>query len=248
MNDPGQRVALVTGAGRGIGLAVVRRLQADGHAVALLDVSERLLDAARESLADGAADALFLHASVTDPDAIAAAVARVQQHWGRLDILVNNAGVNRPGGIFDQPLANWEWVLAVNLTGPFLLTSAAAPIMRDGQWGAIVNIGSVAAAGQGPSPAYASSKAGLLGLTRQTARELGKYNITVNYVAPGVTRTGWVERNLPATSIEASAAAAPLRRVGAPGDIARVVSFLASDDARHVTGQVISPSGGAWMP
>jgi 3-oxoacyl-[acyl-carrier protein] reductase len=139
-------------------------------------------------------------------------------------------------------------VVDVNLTGAFVATSVAAKPMRDQASGAIVNVGSIGAAGFGASPAYAASKAGLIGLTRQGARELGAFGITVNYVAPGVTTTEWVERNLGQERIEASAAATPLKRVGTPDDVAATIVFLASPAARHVTGQVISVSGGSWMP
>jgi len=179
---------------------------------------------------------------------VTAVIAKLVEHWGRLDVLVNNAAVNRPGGLFSQPDADWDEVLEVNLKGVFVCSSVAAAAMRRNSYGAIVNIGSIGAAGLGASPAYAASKAGLIGLTRQMAREIGPDGITVNVVAPGVTLTGWVERNLPQQNIAAAVESAPLRRVGTVEDIAGVVSFLCSADARHVTGQVISASGGAWMP
>jgi 3-oxoacyl-[acyl-carrier protein] reductase len=241
------RVALVTGGGRGIGLAAVRRLLNDGWRVAALDVSEPVLASAREQLASAGDSVLYLAASVTDRAAIQSALETVSERWQRLDAVVNNAAVNRPGGLA-QSQADWDAVLAVNLTGPFIVTALAAPTLAKNGWGAIVNIGSIGAAGLGASPAYAASKSGLIGLTRQSARELGPSNVTVNYIAPGVILTDWVERNLPASNIEASAANAPLRRVGTPEDIAGLIAFLCSDDARHITGQVISASGGAWMP
>lgn len=245
MEEP--RVALVTGGGRGIGLAAAERLLNDGFLVAILDVNERVLDSAR--LALGHPDEVVcLYASVSDPAAVSGVVAEIVGRWERIDVLVNNAAINRPGGLFEQSLSDWGAVLTVNLTGPFVVSAAVAPRMRQQRWGSIVNVGSIGAAGFGASPAYAASKAGLIGLTRQQARELGVYNITANYVAPGVTLTDWVERNLGQERIEASAAATPMGRVGTPGDIAGVIAFLASDDARHVTGQVISVSGGVWMP
>ncbi len=246
MPDP--RVALVTGAGRGIGLAVVQRLLADGYRCAVLEISDRAIAGAREALAARADSVEYIAGSVVDPQQAEACVAQLVARWGHLDVLVNNAAVNRPGGLFEQRQEDWDAVIAVNLTGPFVMSRAAAARMRDQGEGAIVHIGSIGAAGMGASPAYASSKAGLIGLTRQMARELGPSGIRVNYVAPGVTLTDWVERNLPAENIEASAANSPLRRVGTPEDIAGVVAFLCSADARHVTGQVISASGGAWMP
>ena len=245
---PEPRVALVTGAGRGIGLAVVQRLLADGSRCGALEISERAIAGAREALAAHAGDVEYIAGSVVDPEQAESCVSHLIARWGRLDVLVNNAAVNRPGGLFEQRQEDWDAVIAVNLTGPFVMSRAAAARMRDQGEGAIVHIGSIGAAGMGASPAYASSKAGLIGLTRQMASELGPSGIRVNYVAPGVTLTDWVERNLLPENIEASAANSPLRRVGTPEDIAGVVAFLCSADARHVTGQVISASGGAWMP
>lgn len=243
-----QRVALVTGGGRGIGLATARRFLAEGLCVVITDISERALATARETLAEHANDVLFATASVTDRAAVERVVADALARWGRLDALVNNAALNRPGGTFDQSDADWQAVIDVNLTGAFVTTSVAAKPMRDRGSGAIVNVGSIGAGGFGASPAYAASKAGLIGLTRQGARELGTFGITVNYVAPGVTATEWVERNLGAERMQASAEASPLKRVGQPEDVAAMITFLASPAARHVTGQVVSVSGGSWMP
>ena len=243
-----ERVALVTGGGRGIGLACVRRLLADGVRVAVVDVNVRANESAEAGLGESSVRTKFIAASVTDREAMARVVTNIVSQWGRLDILVNNAAVNRQGGLFSQTDEDWAAVIAVNLTGAFVASAVAAPAMVAGGWGAIVNIGSIGAAGLGASPAYAASKAGLIGLTRQMARELGPDGVTVNLVAPGVTTTDWVARNLSTASVEATEAATPLRRLGTPEDIAGVVLFLCSADARHVTGQVISASGGYWMP
>ena len=245
---PKRKVALVTGGGRGIGLACVRRLIQDGFNVGVIEISQKAIDEAAAALESTAENLHFAAESVNDRAAVTAVIAKLVEHWGRLDVLVNNAAVNRPGGLFSQPDADWDEVLEVNLKGVFICSSVAAAAMRQNSYGAIVNIGSIGAAGLGASPAYAASKAGLIGLTRQMAREIGPDGITVNVVAPGVTLTGWVERNLPQQNIAAAAESAPLRRVGTVEDIAGVVSFLCSADARHVTGQVISASGGAWMP
>jgi 3-oxoacyl-[acyl-carrier protein] reductase len=245
---PKRKVALVTGGGRGIGLACVRRLIDDDFNVGVIEISQKAIDEAAAGLESTAENLHFAAESVNDRAAVTAVIAKLVEHWGRLDVLVNNAAVNRPGGLFSQPDADWDEVLEVNLKGVFICSSVAAAAMRRNSYGAIVNIGSIGAAGLGASPAYAASKAGLIGLTRQMAREIGPDGITVNVVAPGVTLTGWVERNLPQQNIAAAAESAPLRRVGTVEDIAGVVSFLCSADARHVTGQVISASGGAWMP
>jgi 3-oxoacyl-[acyl-carrier protein] reductase len=186
---------------------------------------------------------------VADRAAMERVVSEVVARWGRVDVLVNNAALNRPGGVFTQTDADWDAVIAVNLTGAFIATSVAAGAMKDaGRGGSIVNVGSIGANGFGAAPAYAASKAGLIGLTRQAAVELGPLGITVNLVAPGVTTTEWVEKNLGQARIEASAANTPLRRAGTPADVASVVCYLASAGARHVTGQVVSVSGGVWMP
>ena len=245
---PKRKVALVTGGGRGIGLACVRRLIQDGFNVGVIEISQKAIDEAAAALESTAENLHFAAESVSDRSAVTAVIAKLVERWDRLDVLVNNAAVNRPGGLFSQPDADWDEVLEVNLKGVFVCSSVAAAAMRRNSYGAIVNIGSIGAAGLGASPAYAASKAGLIGLTRQMAREIGPDGITVNVVAPGVTLTGWVERNLPPQNIAAAAESAPLRRVGTVEDIAGVVSFLCSADARHVTGQVISASGGAWMP
>lgn len=244
----GRPVALVTGGGRGIGLACVQRLVADGYRVGAVEINERAIDGGREALASAADQVCFLMASVAERLAMEDAVAALMDRWGRLDVLVNNAAVNRAGGLLTQSDADWQAVLTVNLTGAFVCSAVAATVMRECGAGSIVNIGSIGAAGMGASPAYAASKAGLIGLTRQMALELGPLGIRVNLVAPGVTTTDWVLRNLGPERIAAAGASTPLRRAGAPEDVAAVVAFLASNDARHVTGQVISVSGGAWMP
>jgi len=246
VGDAAERVALVTGGSRGIGLACVRRLLAEGFRVAVVDVNERALAEAREELAADAERLHFASASVSDRAAMATLAAEVAARWGGLDALVNNAGVNRPGGLLEQSDADWDAVLDVNLTGPFVCSAVCVPYLR-GRGGAIVHIGSIGAAGMGASPAYAASKAGLIGLARQMARELGPQDITVNVVAPGVTRTGWVERNLGEERIRAAGESVPLRRVTAPEEIAGTVAFLCGPDARQITGQVLSVSGGAWM-
>jgi 3-oxoacyl-[acyl-carrier protein] reductase len=244
-----ERVAIVTGAARGMGLAIATRLLEDGYAVLGLDVNARAFERNWPALEAAHPDhTARLEGSVTDAAALEAAVERCRAAWGGLDVLVNNAGLNRPGGMFDLDEAGWDAVLAVNLKAAWLAARAVARAMRERGGGAIVSIGSVAGAGVGAgSPAYAASKAGLVGLSRTIAHELGPWGIRVNVVAPGVTTTEWVERHLPAANLEATRARTPLRRIGAPEDVAAAVAFLASDDARHITGQVISVSGGEWM-
>jgi len=234
-----------------MGLAIARCLLAGGYAVLAVDINTRALGGEEF----GAVQAQFegrlegFEGSVTDLERVRAAAARCKERWGGLDVLVNNAGLNRPGGMFDLDEAGWDAVVAVNLKGAWLCALACVPLMEERGGGAIVSIGSVAGAGIGSgSPVYAATKAGLVGFTKTIARELGPRGIRVNLVAPGITRTEWVQRNMPAESLEASAQHNPLRRIGEPEDVAAAVAWLASDDARHVTGQVISLSGGEWMP
>ena len=242
-----ERVAVVTGGARGIGLAIVERLRRDGFRVAALDINERALDEAK-SVSSASDDVRFFHVRVTDRPAMEAVAIDLIDGWGRIDALVNNAGVNRPGTILTQSDEQWDAVIETNLKGAFVASSIFAPHLTQRGGGAIVNIGSTAASGVDGSPAYSASKAGLIGLTRTMATELGTSLVRVNLVAPGITMTGWVTRNIDQERLETMKQAAPLGRAAQPEDIAGVVAFLCSDDARHVTGQVISASGGSWMP
>ena len=253
-NDANRPVAVITGAARGLGFATAERLLEAGYAVCVLDIHERLIGEHAEREAREPDRFMAALASVTDPDAIAGVVERVLERWGRIDVLVNNAGLNRRGGILEHTLEDWNAVLAVNLTGAFICSAAVAPVMRDGieagrqSGGLIVNIGSTAGGAQGAgSIAYATTKGGLHVFTKVLAHELGPHGIRVNAIAPGTTLTEWVERNL-STTLEESAAATPLRRLGQPEDVANAIAFLASEEARQITGQVLSVSGGSWMP
>ena len=253
-NDANRPVAVITGAARGLGFATAERLLDAGYSVCVLDIHERLMGEHAEREAREPDRFMAALASVTDPDDIAGVVERVLERWGRIDVLVNNAGLNRRGGILEHTLDDWNAVLAVNLTGTFICSAAVAPVMRDGieagrqPGGLIVNIGSTAGGAQGAgSVAYATTKGGLHVFTKVLAHELGPLGIRVNAIAPGTTLTEWVERNL-STTLEESAAATPLRRLGQPSDIANAIAFLASEEARQITGQVLSVSGGSWMP
>lgn len=243
----GERVAVVTGGARGIGLAIVERLRRDGYRVAGLDINERALEKATAEHGDPGG-VRFMRVQVADREAMEAVATELMESWGRIDALVNNAGVNRPVTLLSQTDEQWDAVMETNLKGAFVASAVFAPLLIESGGGAIVSIGSTAAAGIDGTPAYAASKAGLIGLTRSMAHELGPNQVRANLVAPGITMTGWVSRNVDEERLESMLQATPLGRPGQPEDIAGVVSFLCSDDARHVTGQTISASGGAWMP
>jgi len=251
------RVAIVTGAAHGIGRAIGVELAREGAAVWACDVRAAELEATRaavEAARAGACRAVAL--DVRDAAAVNALAARAEREGGRIDVLVNSAG--GVAGQVMQPVetvsdADWREIFAVNLDGAFHFTRAVAPAMKRARRGAVVNISS--GAGRSFSltgiQAYASAKAGLIGFTRQTARELGAHGIRVNSVAPGFVRSNpSSERQWEAMGADGQARlleAIALRRIGTAEEIARAVLFLASDDAAFVTGQTLSVDGGHFM-
>ncbi len=240
------RVALVTGGARGIGAATARRLRADGARVALLD-----LDEAGAVATAAEVGGIGVGCDVTDGAAVQAAVERVVEELGSLDIVVNNAGVTRDNLLFKLTESDWDTVIAVHLKGAFNVSKAAQKHMVAARWGRIINLSSVSALGNRGQANYAAAKMGLQGFTRTLAIELGPFGITVNAVAPGfiVTEmTNATAERLGLTPVqlqEASAQAAPVRRVGFPEDIANAIAFFASADSSYVTGQTLYVDGGA---
>jgi NAD(P)-dependent dehydrogenase (short-subunit alcohol dehydrogenase family) len=237
-----QRVALVTGAGQGIGRAVARRLHADGARLALLDVHAEALQAVAAGL-DGS---LALQVDVADPGAVRAAFDTVAADLGPVDIVANVAGIygdHRP--VREQTLDNWRRVLAVNLDGTFLCSQAALPGMLERGWGRIVNIASGQAIRPRPSVApYAASKAAVIGLTKALALEVARRGVTVNAVMPGVTDTAMPRQHGSEERLRQQGELNPMGRIGQPDDVAGVVAFLVSDDAAYITGQTIAVNGG----
>lgn len=239
-----QKVALVTGAARGIGLATAKRFLTEGWQVALLDIEGALLHAAVAVLANPD-NTLALHCDVADADAVAAAMAEVNQRFGRLDALINNAGVAVFAPLLETSDADWNRVLAVNLTGPFLCTKAAAPLLREHGGGAVVNITSISAVRASTlRSAYGTSKAGLAHLTKQLAVELASLGIRVNGVAPGPVETA-MAKAVHTPEIRADYHdAIPLNRYGLEEELAEAVFFLCSDRASYITGQILAVDGG----
>jgi NAD(P)-dependent dehydrogenase (short-subunit alcohol dehydrogenase family) len=244
MTASAQKVAMVTGAARGIGLAVARRFLAEGWRVALLDIEAGLLESSVTALARS--DATFaLTCDVSDPNAVTSALARTERHFGRLDALINNAGVAVFAPLMETSDADWSRVLAVNLTGPFLCTKAAVPLMRTHGGGAIVNITSISGLRASTlRSAYGTSKAGLAHLTKQLAVELAELGIRVNGVAPGPVDTA-MAKAVHSPEIRADYHdAIPLNRYGLEEELAEAVFFLCSDRASYITGQVLAVDGG----
>jgi NAD(P)-dependent dehydrogenase (short-subunit alcohol dehydrogenase family) len=243
MTQNNQMVALVTGAARGIGLATAKKFLAEGWRVALLDVEGALLREAVEGIGE-AENTLALPADVAEADAVASAMAETQARFGRLDALVNNAGIAVFAPLMETSDDDWNRVLAVNLTGPFLCAKAAVPLLRE-RGGAIVNITSISSLRASTlRSAYGTSKAGLAHLTKQLAVELASLGIRVNAVAPGPVETA-MAKAVHTSEIRADYHdAIPLNRYGLEEELAEAVFFLCSERASYITGQVLAVDGG----
>jgi len=248
MLDLTGKTALVTGGARGIGKAICLKLAGQGADVAFVDVGR--VEVAEATVAEIQAlgrKALFIPANVTDPEACDRAVKAVVEAFGKIDILVNNAGITRDDLIMRMPIDDWKLVLEVNLFGAFYMIKAAIRPMLKAHAGRIVNMSSVSGqAGQMGQANYSSSKAGLIGLTKATAREVASRGITCNAVAPGFILTE-LTKDLPETLQDQIKTSTPLGHFGTVEDIANAVTFLASDEAAYITGQVLAVDGGLVM-
>jgi len=242
--DLTDRVALVTGAARGLGQAIASDLAAAGAKVACIDVNEELLADTVAAINDAGGTAAAFACDVTDSDRVTAVVREVAKHFGGLDILVNNAGVTRDNLSMRMKDEEWDLVLGINLRGTFLFTRAASKALMKSKNGRIINIASVSGMMGNPGQAnYSASKAGVIGLTRTVSRELSKRQVTVNAVAPGFIATDMAAK-LGDELIEQISAETPLGRLGAPQDVADAVLYLASDAAGFITGHVLVVDGG----
>ncbi|WP_241835458.1 SDR family NAD(P)-dependent oxidoreductase [Pseudofrankia asymbiotica] len=243
------RTVIVTGGASGIGLAIARRLAAEGAAIAVLDRDEVTATAAADSITAAGGQAIGLAADVTDRPAIDDAVAQVRDQLGPPTILVTSAGLDGFDRFLTITPAGWERILAVNLTGTFHCCQAAVPDMIEQRWGRIVTISSSSAQTGNPLMThYSAAKAGVVGFTKALALELGPQGITVNTVPPGFVDTPMLRRSeargFLGTGVGQHEATTPVRRVGQPEDIAAACAFLVRDDASYITGQVIAMNGG----
>ncbi|MCZ4551086.1 3-oxoacyl-ACP reductase FabG [Gordonia rubripertincta] len=244
------RVAVVTGAARGIGAAVARRLASDGLAVAVVDLDEGSCRDTVEHIEAAGGRALAVGADVSDEAQVTAAIEKVRAELGPPQVLVNNAGILRDNLLFKMTLDDWTAVTRVHLQGAFLMSKAVQKDMVDAKYGRIVNMSSTAALGNRGQVNYSAAKAGLQGFTKTLAIELGKFGVTANAVAPGFIRTDMTAATAARMGMEfsdliaAGEAAIPVGRVGEPEDVAHTVSFLTSEGAGFVSGQVIYVSGG----
>ncbi|NJC69735.1 3-oxoacyl-ACP reductase FabG [Planosporangium thailandense] len=244
------RVAIVTGAARGIGAATAERLAADGFDVAVLDLDEAACADTVERVTKTGRRGLAVGADVSDSVAVDAAVTRVAEELGAPSVLVNNAGVLRDNLLFKMSDSDWDTVMNVHLRGAFLMSKAAQKYMTEQKWGRIINLSSSSALGNRGQANYSAAKAGLQGFTKTLAIELGKFGITVNAVAPGFIVTDMTAATAERIGVgfeELQASAAkqiPVQRVGRPEDVAHTISFFASEGAGFVSGQVIYVAGG----
>ena len=250
MPDEAQRVAIVTGGARGIGAAASRRLAADGMAVGVLDLKEGDCGATVDAITSAGGRALAVGADVSQADQVEAAVAKVATGLGPPIVLVNNAGVIRDNLLFKMTEDDWDTVLGVHLRGSFLMSRACQKYMVEAKFGRIINLSSSSALGNRGQANYSAAKSGMQGFTKTLAIELGKFGVTANSIAPGFIATDMTAATAARVGIDfddfqqAAASRIPVGRVGQPDDIAHAISFLASEGAGFVSGQVIYVAGG----
>jgi len=250
MPTDSSRVAIVTGAARGIGAATAKRLATDGMAVGVLDLDADACAGTVDAITGAGGRAVAVGADVSQADQVEAAVGKVAADLGPPVVLINNAGVIRDNLLFKMTEVDWDTVLGVHLRGAFLMSRAAQKFMVEQRFGRIVNLSSSSALGNRGQVNYSAAKAGMQGFTKTLAIELGQFGVTANAVAPGFIATDMTAATAARVGMKfedfqaAAASQIPVRRVGQPEDVAHVISFLVSDDAGFVSGQVIYVAGG----
>jgi 2-hydroxycyclohexanecarboxyl-CoA dehydrogenase len=253
MRGLADKVALVTGAGGGIGAAICERLAEEGCHVALFDRDADAARAAGKKVQALGRRATTYVVDITDYEAVTDAVASIESEQGGIDVLINNAGFDRFANFLDTTPQQWESIIAVNLRGTLNMHHVVLPGMRDRGWGRVVNIASDAGrVGSSMEAVYSACKGGIIAFTKSVARELARTGVRLNAVCPGPTDTPLLAQFLEAGEggakiLAALERAVPMKRIGRPEDLPGIVAFLASDDAEYITGQVISVSGGLTM-
>lgn len=250
MSNETPRIAVITGAARGIGAATARRLARDGLSIAVLDLDAASCADVVDEITSAGGTALAVGADVSSEDAVTSAMARIVDELGSPTVLVNNAGILRDNLLFKMTLDDWDAVMSVHLRGAFLMSRAVQSHMVTARWGRIVNLSSISALGNRGQVNYSAAKAGLQGFTKTLALELGPFGVTANAIAPGFIASDMTAATAERMGVpfedfkEAVAKETAVRRVGVPEDIANTVSFLVSDDASFISGQVLYVAGG----
>ena len=253
MTDSPSRVAVVTGAGRGIGAAVAARLADDGFAVGLLDLDEAGVKQGAEAIVANGGKAVGVALDVSDAEQVEAAVTRVADELGPPVVLNNNAGITRDNLLFKMTDEDWDLVMGVHLRGAFLMTRAAQKHFVEQKYGKVLNLSSVSALGNRGQANYSAAKMGIQGFTRTLGIELGPFGVNANAIAPGFIATEMTDATARRLKMEPeelrrlNAEANPVRRVGEPADIAAAAAFLCSDEASYITGQTLYVDGGAKL-
>jgi 3-oxoacyl-[acyl-carrier protein] reductase len=250
MAESQQRVAIVTGAARGIGAATAERLAQDGFKVAVIDLEESAAKTTVDAIVSAGGTAIAVGADVSDASAVESAVARIAEELGAPTVLINNAGITRDNLLFKMTETDWDSVMGVHLKGSFLMARAVQKHMVDAGWGRIVNLSSTSALGNRGQANYSTAKAGLQGFTKPLAIELGKFGVTVNCIAPGFIASEMTKATAERLGVDweefkaARAKEIPVQRPGAVEDIAQTVSFFVDERSSFVSGQVIYVAGG----
>lgn len=246
---PTSKVALITGAGQGMGKAVAYTFAQQGIHLAINDINTQSAEETASALKSSTIDTLAVPADITHKDDVQRMIQKTIDHFGVLHILINNAGILYPTRVIDIPEEEWDAVINVNLKGTFLCSQAVLPILQKNRWGRIVNFSSTA--GKNISTVggahYTAAKAGILGFTRHLAKEVAKDNITVNAVCPGLIDTDMVRNTIDPDRQQAYANSFPISRLGKPEEVADLVAFLCSDKARYITGASLDINGGDLM-
>ena len=243
MFDFHDKIAVVTGAARGIGFCTAKKLAEGGAQVAIMDVTEEGVNAAAAQLCELGYKAKGYVCNIADRESVQAACEAVLGEFGRVDILVNNAGITRDGMAHKLPFEKWDQVISVNLTGAFNMCHFIYPVMRKNGYGSIVNVASTSAYGSVGQVNYSAAKAGLIGLTNTLAKEAGRYNVRVNTVCPGGTMTDIV-KTVPEDILAGWCNEIPMNRLGKPEEQASAICFLCSDEASYISGECLIVDGG----
>jgi 3-oxoacyl-(acyl-carrier-protein) reductase len=238
-----EKIAIVTGAGRGIGQRIAMKLAEEGAKVAVVDIHSENEENTVSLIQENGGEAIFVTCNIAKQEEVEALFDQVSAEYGTVDILVNNAGINRDGMLHKMTLEQWNEVMAVNLTGTFHCVQIAAKLMREKKYGRIINIASASWLGNIGQANYAASKAGVVGLSKTAARELARYNTTVNVICPGFIDTD-MTRGVPEKVWDMMISKIPMERAGKPEDVANLIAFLASDEAGYITAEVLNVGGG----